>query len=155
MKLKCEDKVLSCELEIPEFLMEGSKCLRSIRKTHGNNVAVIIDGATFEIILNVTQNHECGQQLRKEDLQKASDDILMCKLWYGMVLIRSDYAACLRTVNDVLSRISPYALYTSHCLLRFSRESKSIYEHLYLQSTVRRRHPGKNQNFLASGSAFL
>ena len=71
MKPKCEDKVLSCELEIPECLIEGSKCLRSIRKTHGNDGAVIIDGATFEITLNVARNHGCGQQLRKEDLQKA------------------------------------------------------------------------------------
>ena len=48
--------------------------------------------------------------------------------------MRSDYAACLRTVNDLLSRIPPYELYMSHRLLRSSRESKSIYEHVYLQS---------------------
>ena len=49
-------------------------------------------------------------------------------------LMRTDYAACLRTVNDVLSRIPPYALYTSHLTLRSSRESASLYEHVYLQS---------------------
>ena len=58
-----------------------------------------------------------------------------CKLWYTMLLLmRSDYTACLRTVNDLLSRIPPYALYMSYRLLRSSMESKSIYEHVYLQS---------------------
>ena len=69
--LKCEDTVLSCELEIPKFLIEGSKSLRNIRKTHGNEVAVIMDGTTFEITLNVVRNHERGQKLTKEDLAKA------------------------------------------------------------------------------------
>ena len=48
--------------------------------------------------------------------------------------MRWDNRACLRTVNDVLSQIPPFALYMSHRLLRSSRESKSIYEHVYLQS---------------------
>ena len=65
----------------------------------------------------------------------ASVDTSTCKLWYTMLLLmRSDYAACLRTVNDLLSRIPPYALYMSYRLLRSSMESKSIYEHVYLQS---------------------
>ena len=64
----------------------------------------------------------------------ASVDISTCKLWYAMVLLmRTDYAACLRIVNDVLSRIPPYALYWSHHLLS-SQESASLYEHMYLQS---------------------
>ena len=64
----------------------------------------------------------------------ASFDISTFKLWYAMVsLMRTDYAACLRTVNDVLSRIPPYALYMSGTL-RSSRESASLYEHVYLQS---------------------
>ena len=53
---------------------------------------------------------------------------------YLILLLRLDYTACLRTVNDLLSQIPPYALYTSHRLLRSSRDSKSIYEHVYLQS---------------------
>ena len=65
----------------------------------------------------------------------ASFDISTCKLWYAMVLLmRTDYAACLRTVNDVLSRIPPYALYMSGYTLRSSRESASLYQHVYLQS---------------------
>ena len=64
----------------------------------------------------------------------ASVDISTCKLWYAMVLLmRTDYAACLRTVNDVLSQIPPYALYWSHGL-QSSRESASLYQHIYLQS---------------------
>ena len=64
----------------------------------------------------------------------ASFDISTCKLWYAMVLLmRTDYATCLRTVNDVLSRIPPFALYWS-CGLLSSRESTSLYEHVYLQS---------------------
>ena len=63
-----------------------------------------------------------------------SVDISTCKLWYTMVLLmRTDYTACLRTVNDVLSRIPPYALYMSHSHLRSSRESASLYQHVYLQ----------------------
>ena len=65
----------------------------------------------------------------------ASIDVSTCKLWYAMVLLmRKDYAACLRTVNNVLSRIPPFALYTSALILQSSRESKSLYEHVYLQS---------------------
>ena len=65
----------------------------------------------------------------------ASFDISTCKLWYAMVsLMRTDYAACLRTVNDVLSRIPPYALYLCGYTLRSSRESVSLYEDVYLQS---------------------
>ena len=65
----------------------------------------------------------------------ASIDISTCKLWYAMVLLmRTDYAACLRTVNDVLSRIPPYALYMSILNIQSSGESTSLYEHVYLQS---------------------
>ena len=65
----------------------------------------------------------------------ATFDISTCKLWYAMVsLMRTDYATCLRTVNDVLSRIPPYALYWSDGHLLSSRESASLYEDVYLQS---------------------
>ena len=65
----------------------------------------------------------------------ASVDISTCKLWYATVLLmRTDYATCLRIVNDVLSQIPPYALYMSCGHLRSSRESVSLYEHVYLQS---------------------
>ena len=66
-----------------------------------------------------------------------SVDISMCKLWYAMVsLMRMDYAACLRTVNDVLSQIPPYALYMCDVRLLSSRESASLYEDVYLQSNA-------------------
>ena len=72
-------------------------------------------------------------QLAQSDA--ASVDISTCKLWYAMVsLMRTDYAACLRAVNDVLSRIPPYALYMSDGNLLSSRESTSLYEQVYLQS---------------------
>ena len=65
----------------------------------------------------------------------AAFHISTCKLWYAMVsLMRTDYAGCLRTINDVLSRIPPFALYMSHGHLRSSRETASLYEHVYLQS---------------------
>ena len=65
----------------------------------------------------------------------SSFDVSTCKLWYAMVLLmRTDYAACIRTVNDVLSRIPPFALYmTSGCIIS-SNESKSLYEHVHLHS---------------------
>ena len=64
-----------------------------------------------------------------------SFDISTCKLWYAMVsLMRKDYAACLRTINDVLSQIPPYAQYMSDGLLLSSRESASLYEDIYLKS---------------------
>ena len=82
----------------------------------------------------VTGNRDAYKLGRLAHSDAASFDISTCKLWYAMVLLmRTDYAACLRTVNDVLSRIPPYALYMSHHLLS-SRESASLYEHLYLQS---------------------
>ena len=65
----------------------------------------------------------------------ASVDISTSKLWYAMVsLMRTDYAACLRTVNDILSRIPPYALYWSHSTILSSRESTSLFERVYIQS---------------------
>ena len=65
----------------------------------------------------------------------ASFDISTCKLWYAMVsLMRTDYAACLRTVNDVLSQIPPFTLYMSRGNLLSSRESTSLYERVYIQS---------------------
>ena len=65
----------------------------------------------------------------------ASFNISTCKLWYAMVsLMRMDYAACLCTVNDVLSQIPPYALYMSGLLFQSSRESESLFERVYLQS---------------------
>ena len=64
-----------------------------------------------------------------------SFDISTCKLWYAMVsLMRTNYVSCLRTVNDVLSRIPPFALYMSCYTLLSSKESASLYEHVYLQS---------------------
>ena len=64
-----------------------------------------------------------------------SFDISTCKLWYAMVsLMRTDYAACLKTVNDVLSQIPPFGLYMSDGRLLSSRESVSLYERVYLQS---------------------
>ena len=65
----------------------------------------------------------------------SSVDISTFKLWYAMVLLmRTDYAASLSTVHDVLSSIPPFALYTSGNLLQSSSESKSLYEHVKLQS---------------------
>ena len=65
----------------------------------------------------------------------ASFDISTCKLWYAVVsLMRMDYAACLRTVNNVLSLIPPFALYMRGPILKSSRESVSLYERVYLQS---------------------
>ena len=67
----------------------------------------------------------------------ASFDISTCKLWYAIVLLmRTDYAACLHTVNDVLSRIPPFALYMCGPHLLSSRESASLYEDVYLQSNA-------------------
>ena len=82
----------------------------------------------------VPGNRDAYKLGRLSHSDAVSFDISTFKLWYAMVLLmRTDYAACLRTVNDILSRIPPYALYMS-CGLRSSRESASLYEHVYLQS---------------------
>ena len=83
----------------------------------------------------VPGNRDTYELGRLANSDAALVDISTCKLWYAMVsLMRTDYAACLRTVNDVLSRIPPYALYMSGYTLQSSRESTSLYEHVYLQS---------------------
>ena len=83
----------------------------------------------------VSGNHVMYKLGRLAHSDAASVDISTCKLWYAMVLLmRTDYATCLRTVNDVLSRIPPYALYMSGLQLRSSRESITLYERVYLQS---------------------
>ena len=65
----------------------------------------------------------------------SSVDISTFKLLYAMVLLmKGDYTACLRTVNDVLSNIPPYALYMSAGIIQSSNESKSLYRHIYQKS---------------------
>ena len=67
----------------------------------------------------------------------ASFDISTCKLWYAMVLLmKADYTTCLRTVNNVLSRIPPYALYMSAGEIVSSNESKSLYGQIYQESDI-------------------
>ena len=83
----------------------------------------------------VQGNRDAYKLRRLAHSDAASVDVSTCKLWYAMVLLmRTDYAACLTTVNDVLSRIPPFALYTSDGTILSSRESTSLYEHVYLQS---------------------
>ena len=83
----------------------------------------------------VPGNRDAYKLGRLSHSDAASVDISTFKLWYAMIsLMRTDYAACLRNVNDVLSRIPPYALYMSHGRLKSSRESASLYQRVYLQS---------------------
>ena len=68
---------------------------------------------------------------------KSSFDISTCKLLYAMVLLmKAEYKVCLRPVNDVLSRIPPFALYMSTGKVLSSKESKSLYEHVYQESGI-------------------
>ena len=48
--------------------------------------------------------------------------------------MKADYTACLRTVNDVLSRIPPYSMYMSGGKIVSSNESKSLYGQIYQES---------------------
>ena len=65
----------------------------------------------------------------------SSFDISTCKLWYAMALLmKADYTACLRTVNNVLSRIPPFALYMSGYIIQSSDESKSLYGQIHKDS---------------------
>ena len=67
----------------------------------------------------------------------SSVDISTYKLLYAMVLLmKGDYTACLRTVNNVLSRIPPYALYMSAGEIISSNKSKSLYEQIYQESDI-------------------
>ena len=92
-------------------------------------------GLMSNIPHRVPGNRDAYSFSRFANSDAASFDISTCKLWYAMMLLmRTDYAACIRTVNDVLSRIQPFALYTSGNRLRSSRESTSFYEDVYLQS---------------------
>ena len=49
-------------------------------------------------------------------------------------MMKRDYSTCLRTVNDILSNIPPFALYMSDRVLWSSSESKSLYEQVYFES---------------------
>ena len=83
----------------------------------------------------VPENRNAYKLRRLAHSDAASFDRSTCKLWYAMVLLmRTDYAACLSIVNDVLSQISPFTLYMSRDTLLSSREPTSLYEHIYLQS---------------------
>ena len=82
--------------------------------------------------------------MRNSDLYKlhrlaitdiSSFDISTSKLWYAMVLLmKEDYSACLRVVNDVLSRSPPYTLYMSAGEVQSSNESMSLYGQVYAES---------------------
>ena len=83
----------------------------------------------------VPGNRDAYKLGRLAQSDAVSIDISTCKLWYAMfLLMRTEYAACLRTVNDLLSRIPPFALFMSRGFLLSSRESTSLYEHVYFQS---------------------
>ena len=85
----------------------------------------------------LTGNRDVYKLHRHAINDMSSVDISTCKLWYAIVLLmKKDYTACLRTVNDVLSRIPPYALYMSGCEIVSSNESKSLYEHIYQESDI-------------------
>ena len=50
------------------------------------------------------------------------------------LLMKADYTDCLRTVNNVLSRIPPFALYMSGDNIQSSDESKSLYGQIHKDS---------------------
>ena len=80
--------------------------------------------------------HQPPRKLRRfAHCDVAPFDTSTCTLWYMMVqLMRTDYSACLSTVSDVLPQIPPFALYMSHLTLQPFSESKSLNEHIYIQS---------------------
>ena len=66
----------------------------------------------------VPENLDAYKLRRLTHSNAVSFDISTCKLWYAVVsLMRTDYAACLSSVNDVLSQISPFSLYMSDVTL--------------------------------------
>ena len=82
-------------------------------------------------------NQDMYKQQRHAVNDISSFDISTCKLRYAMVLLmKVDYTACLRAVNNVLSRIPPYALYMSGGEIVSSNESKSLYEQIYQESDI-------------------
>ena len=66
-----------------------------------------------------------------------SFDISTCKLWYAIfIFLKGDYVTVLTTVNKVLSRIPPYALYSSVGEICSWTESKNIYLDKFINSNV-------------------
>ena len=65
-----------------------------------------------------------------------SFDISTCKLWFALVLLKErNFLSCIRTVNDMLSCIPPFALYM--CVMnRSSPEAKTFYIERYFRSEI-------------------
>ena len=82
-----------------------------------------------------TRNRDMYKLHRHANNDIASFDISSCKLWYAMVLLmKADYTACLRVVNEVQSKIPPFALFMSAGIIQTSKESKSLYAQVYRES---------------------
>ena len=73
-------------------------------------------------------------QLANNDIS-SSVDISTYKLWYGLMLLKKgDHLSCLRTVQDTLSSIPPYAMYFSRDSIRSNYDAKRLYGQKYFDS---------------------
>ena len=129
-------------------MIRSEICLSSVRGWIGNITTQldIVNYKTPLILLVLTKylSHNLFVSQRYSDNRsvyklhrlahsKMSFDISTCKLWYALILVgKGDYQSCLTVVNEVLSRIPPYAL---HCNADDDNAAKTLHGGKYFDST--------------------
>ena len=84
-----------------------------------------------------TSNKDTYGLQRMANNDALSIDISTCKLWYATLLyMKCDYTSVLRTVNQVLSSIPPYALYYSGGTICSRNQTKTLYTEMFLNSDM-------------------
>ena len=73
-------------------------------------------------------NKEVYTLHREANSMIPSFDLSTCKCWFALLLLKKgDYRSCLRTVNMMLSRISPFAMFMSDTYNQSSHETMALY----------------------------
>ena len=84
-----------------------------------------------------SSNKDTYRLHRMANSDELSIDISTCKLWYATLLyMKGDYTSVLRTVNQVLSSIPPYALYYSGGTICSRNQTKTLYTEMFLNSDM-------------------
>ena len=123
-------------------------CMWFVKQTDNASCKTKLKSLILTSIASTIEIHHCTslQFLRNKDIYKlygtanntdSSFDISTCKLWYAMALLKKkDYTSCLMTVNNLLSRIPPFAMYKTGMSDWIGRDAKSLYIDMYFGSDI-------------------
>ena len=147
--MRMHDRLFSTVFDDKEFNFATSRAnsMGLVKEIVNISFKSALKDLTIKGIIFSTDINSCTslQRLGNKDisiLHRAANnmispfDISTCKMWYALILLKTgDYASCLRTVNDVLSCIPPFAMYMSG-INRASLEAKILYIDMYFDSDI-------------------